>query len=815
MYKKFSILYLLVFFITPNLKSQLTPALALTKLYIDFPQEKIYLWTNKSGYIAGETIWFKAYVFSGYDLSNISSNLYVEFINKEKNQVTLKRYPLLKGTAYGSIALDTTIFEDVYYIRAFTDWMLNFDERFQYFKQVPVYNPSSKFKLDIAKDQWEIKANPEGGSLIEGIATKISVRFISPGLYHPAWTGYVANEEGVRVTSLDVLDENVATFNIIPEHNKKYRIVVTTNEGSTKTISLPEAKLSGAQISTTYKGNDVAIDLNFRNIDSKGYTLIGQIQNQLVYQAEIKSSSSIIHQSINTKDYLNGVLQLTLFDPNNKPVSERLVFLNPDKLIYDTTIQINTIFDSSPRSMNEVALSIDSTNWNSYAVTILDDELPDPKNDENLLSSLWLTADLLTPLHDVSQYFENPDQQNINKLDAILISEIWKRFDWENTLAGKFPGIKYKPQNYLTFNGLVESKKDIPPHSGVSLLLGNPGAPSQIVYTETDSINKISIDNIIFAKEFYGFYRLNNGRKYQGRKIDIDFTRTDVYEPVKNILPPTGYSLTLNEKKEEEPGWVKHEFGVLNAKKANDSRYKILQEVIVRSAKKTKTEELHDKLTTGRFKISNDYIFDFVNEKQNALVVPSIFHWLQQRVSGLDVILDRETQDWIPVIRGHGVSRLRANVLLYLNEGETTPTWLNLLPADNIIMIKVITTPRTFAFGNNVGMVISVYTERDSIVAAQSSEEFRNKLLKGYDENTVYTIPQYDNKELAFPEADARAELLWQPVIPPTDSLYHSKIKFFNNDSVKKLRIIIQGFNKDGFPVYINKVITSDAIKAF
>lgn len=814
-HKRFAFLLLLLIVCFSQLTAQLKPADALNKLYTDFPQEKIYTWLNKPAFIAGETAWFKVYVFSGYDLSHISSNIYVELLSGEKRSLGIKRYPLMKGSAYGSFVLDSALHEDVYYLRVFTDWMLNFDEQFQYIKPIPVYNPSSKFKLEQVKDQWEVGICPEGGSLIDGLETIVGVRLTSPGSLPTKWEGRVIDDERKKISDLVVLDTNVAVFIINPAAGRKYKVVVADGKGETKTADLPEVKSSGALMNVTSTGDTVAVTLRFKDVPGNGYSLIGHIQNELVYEAHIKSSSSVIRQTINTKNYLNGILHLTLFTPDKKPVAERLIFMNPSKLVFDTTILAGLALNNSPRSKNELTITLDSANWNSYAVEIFDDDLPQDRNNESLLSSLWFTSDITTSIYNAASFFDAPDEKKIKALDAILITEKWKRFNWEKILSGQFPEIKYKPQNFLTYAGVIKSKKEIGPNEGISLLLGNPGAPTQMVFTTCDSSQRINVDNILFMGDFYSYYRLNNGKKYAGRKIDIDFSRLDNYEPYQSPLPANGYKLTLSNETNNQPGWVHHNYEILKAQKANDARFKTLREVIVRSTLKTKKEQLHDKLATGRFKISNENIFDFVNEKQSGLGMPTLFHWLQGRVNGLEAIYNPRDFEWTPVYRRFSRSAIQTQVLLYLNEGETTASWLNFVPLDNIIMVKVITAPRTLAFGHNVALVISVYTERDSIVPAYREIEFRNQMLKGYDIPAVYPMPQYDNPELVFPEKDARSELLWQPMIAPQDSLYNSRIRFFNNDSVKNLRIIIQGFNNEGFPVYINKLIRPDAIKPF
>src|SRR5687768_8464751 len=116
---------------------------ALLNFQKKYPVEKIYLQYNKQEYVAGEQLWFKSYVFSGYLLSEISTNLYVELYDNEKKLLEKSIVPLVGGVGEGYFLLKKEWPEGIYYIRAYTKWMLNFDDRFPYLHQLLIYNPSS------------------------------------------------------------------------------------------------------------------------------------------------------------------------------------------------------------------------------------------------------------------------------------------------------------------------------------------------------------------------------------------------------------------------------------------------------------------------------------------------------------------------------------------------------------------------------------------------------------------------------------------------------------------------------------------------
>src|SRR5690554_4007983 len=67
------------------------------------PQEKVYIHLDKPYYIAGDTIWMKAYTVIGgqHMLSALSGALYVDLINESDSLITAIKLPLMSGMAKG------------------------------------------------------------------------------------------------------------------------------------------------------------------------------------------------------------------------------------------------------------------------------------------------------------------------------------------------------------------------------------------------------------------------------------------------------------------------------------------------------------------------------------------------------------------------------------------------------------------------------------------------------------------------------------------------------------------------------------------
>ncbi|MCY1511319.1 hypothetical protein D9M68_457340 [compost metagenome] len=104
------------------------------------PIEKVYLHFDKPYYAVADTMWFKAYVTIEQNVpSPFSKIVYVEVFNAKDSLVKTVKLPVLNSVAYGNIPLPMQQFKQGnYYIRAYTRWMLNFDDGYFFTKTIPI-----------------------------------------------------------------------------------------------------------------------------------------------------------------------------------------------------------------------------------------------------------------------------------------------------------------------------------------------------------------------------------------------------------------------------------------------------------------------------------------------------------------------------------------------------------------------------------------------------------------------------------------------------------------------------------------------------
>jgi hypothetical protein len=109
----------------------------LVEYYARFPQEKIYIQTDKPYYLGGENIWFRAFLVnaSGHKPSTLSKKVYVELLNESDSVVNRLLLNSADQKMNGSIHLPDSLQEGNYVLRAYTNWMLNFKPEYIFYRR--------------------------------------------------------------------------------------------------------------------------------------------------------------------------------------------------------------------------------------------------------------------------------------------------------------------------------------------------------------------------------------------------------------------------------------------------------------------------------------------------------------------------------------------------------------------------------------------------------------------------------------------------------------------------------------------------------
>lgn len=108
-----------------------------------YPQEKVYVATDRSSYVAGDTIWLRAFVVNAADHREVDVSRYVYAELVTPFSTTQKRVKIIKrnGSYCGYIPLDEKMPEGDYTLSAYTLFMQNAGSDYFFKKNVRITSP--------------------------------------------------------------------------------------------------------------------------------------------------------------------------------------------------------------------------------------------------------------------------------------------------------------------------------------------------------------------------------------------------------------------------------------------------------------------------------------------------------------------------------------------------------------------------------------------------------------------------------------------------------------------------------------------------
>lgn len=786
-----------------HIHSQQSADKALQYINENLSQENIYILTDKDLYLSGETLWFNAMILRNFTISELSTNFFIELYDKNKKQILRKRFPIFNGVVQGSFTIPESLSEDIYFVRAYTPMMSNLSEDFQYLKQIPIYNPTSPKKLIAEKSSsWSATVHPEGNSFIAGNQSKITVRLHNIGTPPSQWEGYIIEKDHPekKIVTFKGLDENVGIFSLNPEKDKIYEAVITDNNGLQKSVALPKALEKGVSLQVISEKDNIKYKIKNSGENIPYYTVIGSIGDQLVYKAKVNQLKDSF-QAIPTNQLINGVLQLTVFDDKENVLVSRMCFVMPQHLNMVAPEVKPEVISAEKRALNSLEIKPLKDIIN-YSVIVFDPEFKKSLQDENLLSSLWLTSVIKSKIDRPTQYFT--EKRNTEALDALLISEQWKSFNWKEIIAGNYPTIINNPSKYISYKGRVTLNAKPATQQNLIMFIEGGKSESEFFQIETDSNGEFFFDNMLFEKPIKVTYQLNGANAAMKSRTNVYVNPANTFIPLKKELPAIeGYQLVDRASDLSQPVEINKIIASQKAKKEYDEKIITIEEVKLKAKKKNLTTELNNKLSSPLYRSMSETVFDFINENQSAAGSQNILQWLQGRAAGLTINYENGVPT--PYIR-----QTKANV--YLDEMLTDASTLTGLSADNIAMVKIIKDGAIGMSGGSSGGVL-IYTKRGDtkpVARANTLSEMVNLnffVMEGYNQSEKYPDSDYENSELSKISNDYRPVLYWNPNIE-IDSDTPAKVDFYNNDTAKKFRFLIMGFDAEKYtPVYYEKLL--------
>ncbi|WP_249260573.1 MG2 domain-containing protein [Chitinophaga costaii] len=780
---------------------------ALQQYANSFPQEKVYLHLDKDYYAAGESIWFKAYL-TLQNLPDITArNLYVEVLNKDGVVIVKKMFGAQGSGAPGELVIPANVKSGQYQVRAYTAWMLNFDAHFLFYKNITIFDQSTKTVPTVAPaSDYAVQFFPEGGNMITGAASVVAFKAIDQNGLPIAVTGTVKDSKGATVTDIKTQHDGMGQFTITPVAGETYQAVVQAGSGAAKTLPLPQAIGEGASLKIFNRGARIFFQSVSGPNNTDAYNemlVVASMQQQLVYRAMLNVSEGKISGFIPTQQLPSGILQITLFKKDGTPLSERLAFVRQPDLM-NLSVNEGTI-NHNRRTLNTFTVKLPDTLQAHISVAVTDaDQVVENPDHQNIVSNLLMTSDLTGYVHDAGWYFQNTADSTLQGLDLVMMTNGWRRFAWKQILKNQYPSMRFHYEQGIDLGGTAYTTGGkLPMMNGQLDMIIKVPVDSSSFYSkvQVNGLGEFAVDNAHFRDTALIYYKGAGKQAFTDVTVKFNDHFFDYSVPVKTpypyLLPPPIDNTTLKNF-------------LATAAQGNRINRNIpsmtnqpiqLKEVKVEEKKVRPEEELDKRYTSGMFSGGDGYVFDLTKE---ANMYQNIFQYLQSRVAGLQITGDLSN----PTIQWRG-----GKPTFYLNEMPTDIQMLSTMSVTDIAMVKVFRPPFMGGF-NGANGAIAIYMKRGNEGNSDkpynstdgSFKDFAIFKKAGYALVKEFYSPDYAVASPMNTLPDQRLTLYWNPDIRVDPTTRTATISFYNNDFTQHFRVVAEGMAEDGSVGRVSKV---------
>jgi len=751
---------------------------------IDHFQEKVFIHTDKSFYLSGETIWMKAYLTDGFfhALKSLSKVVYIDILDRNQNPVLRTKIAINESTGEASISIPSSILTGNYLLRGYTQWMKNFGAAFYYEEPITIVNTlreTGKTAITSKNKSYDIQFFPEGGTLLYGVNSVIAFKAIDQYETSVSCKGYILNQRNDTVVQFNSLKFGMGNFELTPKLGDQYIAHIQIGDSIIQK-PIPPVNNAGYVLKLT-DNDDQKINItvhatgNASNETINLFIHAGQIYKNFLAH-EMKNGEVIFTVDKNT--LAEGISHFTIFNSKGKPVCERLYFRKPQKKLA-IDLSSNKII-AGKREKLSISLSTRNELLQLVAANLsmsvfLVDSLQSANSQTDILSYLLLSSDLKGSIESPAFYLNddpNTEKERVIATENLMLTQGWSRFRWEDIQTGTQKFFDYLPETEgPLIRGKITQKKTGAAADKIMAYLSVPG-------THFKFSTAISNTN--------GDITFNPGNYYSASKEIIVQTNNEIDSNYRiNITDPFS---DKNSDTKVQPFYLPL----------------ITKNNLITRSFATQVEHSFDQKVPET--INNDTI-NFYGNSDNSYQLDAYTRFTSME----EVMREYVSEVRVKQRGGHfqfniwnkKLKRFDEDEALLLMDGVPVFNTNKMIAFDPLKIKQLDVLSQTNITGGLVSHGILSYHSYQGDLANFPLDA--NALVLEYEsmqKHRDFYIPQYNSPERYQSRLpDMRNVLFWEPNIM-TDKTGKKSLQFYTSDLPGNYAIIVQGISLDGTPGY-------------
>lgn len=642
------------------------------------------------------------------------------------------------------------------------------------------YSVTQKVRLPYSLNLADIQFLPEGGHWVIGKKSQMAFRGIYPD-------GAPAEIQGEIVDRSEINFQSnfggLGKFEITPDKADYQAKITALGTGQEIRIDLPEADPDGLVLQVVNNPAASYITAFVQgNYEPNSLLLVSQTRGIINYMIQGALANGVWGVRIPKENLISGINQITIFSGDGKPLLERLLFFQKEDRLKLDLSQTGGISIREKLNLQLKSSLAGQATPGSFSISIVD---ADQASDENLagdiFSNLLLTSDLHGSVYRPGHYFKDLEKSTLDELDLLMLTHGWRRFEWNQVLAGEFPKVDHFIERGINIEGQVSDQEDTKKGLGGGKITALVGEGVEIVSSEYGPNGRFIFRDMDYLDSAQVTITAEDSRLRNFINVAVEQPKS-VFNKLHGKYPnqiswPEGLIATYQERSLMQ--------------RLNEERDVLDLEGVTVEAETIEKEEEQIKKIYGAGDVTID-----PEKIPGSVGFTNVFQLIQGRVSGVQVVVNGLNAS--VTIRGVG-SLTSGTQPLYLldNMPVDAGTLLQVNPRD-VANVDVFKDPaKTAIFGaQGANGVVAVYTKTGSGVTSSVGGTLVTR-YGGYSVPREFYQPKYDTKDLSTAATDKRATIYWNPLLK-TGANGEVSLEYFNTDVAKRHLLILEGMDEEG-----------------
>ncbi|MEJ7777986.1 MAG: TonB-dependent receptor plug domain-containing protein [Daejeonella sp.] len=649
---------------------------------------------------------------------------------------------------------------------------------------------SKTFPVKSTSNEADVQFFPESGELVNGIRSRVGFKAVGPDGLGMNVTGYITDGTNAKLAEFKSEHAGMGHFRIVPHSSQAITAHIRFEDGSEKTYPLPRILPQGYVLSVTNTDAEnlgITVTTNQPVTADSKFTLIAQTNGFVFFVAKNKIEAQSFTSTVSKKRFPTGILQLTLFSPENVPVAERLVFINHSDFL-DIGVSSSKA-EYQKREKIKLTLDVkdhkDQPTIGSLSVSVVDEsKVPFEESKETtIISNLLLSSDLQGFIENPNYYFHEIDENKIRNLDNLLLTQGWRRFEWKNILSNSYPTLSFMPETNMEISGRVKGLNGKPVAGGRVTLFSSVG-DAILMDTLTDQKGEFRFQNLYFKDSTKFIVQARNEKDRKNVEIEL------------NRIPPQLVTRNKNAAMVEVNVNRSMLAYLKNSRNQFDDlrRYGLINRSIMLAEVKVVEKQPVLKNSSNLNGAGNADAIIKSDQLQNCM---DLAQCLQGRVSGILV-----RNGIVYSMRSMSSSFSGPVPMQIIIDGMyVEPEFLTSINPNDVESIEVLKSgANTAIYGmRGGGGVLVINTKR-----GETNKDYRSYSpgVITYNPQGIYRgrefySPNYEDPKINSKVADLRTTIYWNPNVI-SDSTGKASVEFFNADGTGNYKAIVEGINVNG-----------------